>query len=155
MLQPKRPARTRNTPAGTPSLSEQLAARAPHFKSFDHVKDPRARRAKEIEQFLLFVAEAIPEIERDLQPIINDAHARGGATSTRDLILFALEKPLPPGTIEDFVEDLGLPYGTVRENLMKMAESGLLIMRTKPREVAPAGQRGGARKPEMVFTLAR
>ncbi|MCA1615034.1 MAG: hypothetical protein LC795_15560 [Acidobacteria bacterium] len=156
MSQPKAPARNRNTPANTPGLSEQLAARAPHYKCFDHVADPRARRAKEIEQHLLFLAEVAPEIARDLRPIINDAHRRGeaGKTSTRDLILEAMSKPLAPGTLEEFVEDLGLPYGTIRENLLKLADTGLVVIRTRPREVEPEGKRGGARKPEAVFILA-
>jgi predicted transcriptional regulator len=147
---------SRNTPARTPALSEQLAARAPHYKSFDHITDPVARRAKEIEQHLLFLAEVAPEIARDLQPLINNAHRRGdaGRVSARDLILEAMTKTLPPGTLEEFVEDLELPYGTVRENLMKLAEAGLVVIGMKPREVEPAGKRGGARKAEAVFTLA-
>jgi hypothetical protein len=157
MLQPKRPARTRHTPAGSPSLSEQLVGRAPHFKSFDHVTDPRARRAKEVEQFLLFVAEAVPEIERELRPLIADAHERGKdgrrALSVRDRILRAMAGDLPPATLEEFVEDLGLPYSTVRENLLKMAGAGMVRVTTRPREYEPEGKRGGARKPEAVFTL--
>lgn len=154
MLQPKRPARTRTEPARNPDLSEQLAARAPHFKSFAHITDPRARRAKEVEQFLLFAAEAIPELAADLQPLINDAHARGNsaAPSARAQILVAFDRALPPATIEEFMEDLRLPYGTVYENLMKLVEVGLVELRTRPREVEPAGKRGGARKPELVFT---
>lgn len=156
MLQPKTPARTRKTPARNPSLSAQLAARAPHYKCFDHVGDSRQRRAKEIEQHLIFLAELAPEIARDLRPIINEQHAKGeaGKTSTRDLILEAMTKSLPPATMEEFVEDLGLPYGTIRENLMKLAEAGLVIIGTRPREVEPAGKRGGSRKPEAVFSLA-
>ncbi|HEY0171158.1 MAG TPA: hypothetical protein VGB98_09045 [Pyrinomonadaceae bacterium] len=156
MLQPKNPATTRKKPARTPALSEQLAARAPHFTSFDHVTDPKARRAKEVEQCLIFLAEIAPEIGRDLQPIINDAHARGeaGHVSVRDLILEAMSKSLPPGTLAEFTEDLELPKNTIRENLMKLAESGLVHIGMRPREVEPAGKRGGARKPEAVFTLA-
>lgn len=156
MRQPNNPARTRNTPARIPALSEQLAARAPHFKSFDHVKDARVHRAKEVEQFLIFVQELIPEISRDLQPIINDAHRRGeaGRVSTRDLIMEAMLKPLAPTTMEEFLEDLGLPYTTIYDNLMRLASDGLVIVTERPREVEPAGKRGGARKPELLFRLA-
>jgi hypothetical protein len=150
------PARTRKPPARTPTLSEQLASRAPHFKSFDHITDARARRAKEIEQHLIFLAEIAPEIARDLQPIINDAHARGeaGKVSTRDLIMEAMVKPLAPATLEEFIADLQLPYGTIYENLMKLAGAGLIVITTKPRDLEPAGKRGGARKPELLFRLA-
>jgi hypothetical protein len=138
-------------------LSEQLAARAPHFKSFDHVADPKARRAKEVEQCLMFVAELIPEHARDLRPIINAARARGEHTSsTRDLILEAMSKPLPPTTMEEFVDDLQLPYTTIYENLMKLASSPvpLVIVTERKRDVEPEGKRGGARKPELLFRLA-
>ena len=156
MLQPETPARTRKTPARTPALSEQLAARALHFKSFDHVKDARVRRAKEVEQHLLILAEVVPEIARDLAPIIKEQHRRGEAlaVSTADLILEAMERPLPPTTMEEFVEDLSLPYGTIYENLMKLVVSGLVVMTERKREVEPAGKRGGARKPELLFRLA-
>ncbi len=152
---PPRRQRPARTPA--PSLSEQLAARAPHFKSFDHVADPARRRAKEVEQFLIFAADLMPECARDLKPLINEAHARGdaGRVSTRDLIFAAMGKELAPATLEEFVEDLNLPYGTIRENLMKMAEQGLVLITTRERRDAPPeGQRGGSRKPEAIFTLA-
>lgn len=158
MSQPKAPARTRNTPARTPALSEQLAARAPHFKSFEHIKDARVRRAKEVEQFLIFVAEMLPECARDLQPIINDASRRAahGIVSTADLILEAMSKPLPPTTMEEFIEDLGLPYTTIYDNLMRLASLPIpqVIVTERKREVEPAGKRGGARKPELLFRLA-
>lgn len=146
---------TRNTPARNPSLSEQLAARAPHFSSFDHVKDPRARRAKEVEQFLIFVAEMCPEVAESLRPTINEQHARGeaGRVSTRDLILEAMTRPLAPATMEEFVDDLELPYGTLYENLMKLADVGLVAITTRPREHEPQGKRGGSRKPELIFTI--
>jgi len=145
----------RTRPPRTPPLSEQLAARAPHFASFDHIKHPRARRAKEIEQFLQFVADLCPEVAAALQPLINEQRARGeaGRVSTRDLILEAMTKPLAPATLEEFVEDLQLPYGTIYENLMRLAESGLVAISERPREHEPKGKRGGARKPEQIFTL--
>lgn len=156
MLQPKKPARTRKHPARTPALSEQLAARAPHFKSFEHVKDARVRRAKEVEQHLILLAELVPEIARDLSPIIKEQHRRGAAlaVSTADLILEAMSRPLAPATMEEFVEDLSLPYGTVYDNLMRLAGDGLVVITTKPRDLEPAGKRGGARKPELLFRLA-
>ncbi len=146
---------TRTRPPRTPPLSEQLAARAPHFTSFDHIKHPRARRAKEIEQFLQFAAELCPEVAAGLQPLINEQRARGetGRVSTRDLILEAMTKPLAPATMEEFVEDLQLPYGTIYENLIKLTDAGLITITERPREYEPKGKRGGARKPELIFTL--
>ncbi len=43
--------------------------------------------------------------------------------------------------MDEFTEDLGLPYGTIYENLMKLADLGLVIITTRPREHEPKGKR--------------
>lgn len=139
------------------SLADQIAARAPHFVSFDHITDARVRRAKEIEQHLLFTIDFCPELKKALSEIITRTHAQAATKkrSVQDRIYLAMKEDsdLAPSTLQEFVEDLDLPRTTVYENLMKMAEAGLVIV-TERKVAEHDGRRGGRRKPELIFTLA-
>ncbi len=91
-----------------------------------------------------------------LRGMIAEAHAVGesASVSVEDRLIEVMTGNFPPATIEEFEDDLNLPYGTIRENLMKLADKGIVSIGTRPRSEGANGLRGGSRKPELVFTLA-
>lgn|GEM_PF-4424396 len=154
-LQPTKAHRT-VTPRSTaqPPASEQacsqcaIASGVPSFKSFSHIRDPKARRAKEYEQQLLLLRDLFPEYSTGIDSQIEFARSQAGRTpvSDRDRVTAALEAWPGGVTCGEVSEDLKIPYKTAYKILREFLESGF---------VAATERRGLAgNKPYLVFTLA-
>jgi hypothetical protein len=124
--------------------SAQIPESVPHFTSFAHITDPRVRRAKEYEQFLLFNLERFPDyrarIEQEIEWTRKLSSGRGPA-SDQDRILQSLEA-WHESTCQEVAEDTGLPYSTVYKLLRRMLDKGVVMARS---------QSGLGNKPCLVY----
>lgn len=119
----------------------------PEFESFAHIADPRTRRAKCYEQFLLFMLARFPEYETRIAPELEFARAeqsRNGA-SDADRILKALEEN-ETLLCDELADDLDLPRSTVYKTLRKMLDGGIVAAHTR------RGTSGN--KPMIIYSLA-
>ena len=154
VVRARRPKRAKLSTPAAKSLYQSLQERAPHYVSFDHIEDPAQRRAKELEQHIMLLADLFPECASAFKSAIALAHevASKGKQSAADRVLAALQQPLAPAEMEEFVEDLSLPYATVYSAVMKLASKGLVELRELPAEPRPG--KGGNRKTRLLVTLA-
>lgn len=137
------PAKTRKAK----TEASHVPASVPHFKSFDHISDPRVRRAKEYEQYLLFSREQFPEFATRINGEIKWARTEQERSkpSDRELIHSALQGS--GGLLcNEVAEDTGLPYSTVYKHLREMLDEGLVSATSRPGL--------SANKPMLVWSLA-
>jgi len=124
-------------------LDETLVpASIPHFKTFEHITDPRVRRAKDYEQYLQFSLERFPEFAERIGREI--AFARGeqerSRVSDRDRIFLAIEVEELNKT--EIAEDLDLPASTVYKHLRELLDVGVIYAKQLP---------GRGNKPMLVY----
>jgi DNA-binding transcriptional ArsR family regulator len=126
----------------------QVPASVPHFKSFAEIADPRVRRAKEYEQYLLFSRERFPEfgarIDRELDWARSEQER--SAPSDRERVHSVLEQNRGGLLCEEVAEDSGLPYSTAYKHLRAMLDKGIVAATSRPGI--------SANKPMIVWTLA-
>ena len=123
--------------------SHQIPESVPSYTSFAHITDPRIRRAKEYEQFLLFNLERFPDYRIRIEQEIRWARSLSGrgAASDADRILKSLEA-WNESTCQEVADDTGLPYGTVYKILRRMLGNGIVMARE---------QKGLGNKPCLVY----
>jgi hypothetical protein len=153
----KAPARNHQTTSRKPATEQPrdayqtglqgVPASIPEFKSFNHVRDPKVRRAKEYEQHLLILRDVFPQFSAGLDEQI--AYARSqqdrSRVSDRDRVILHLEKSKAALRCDELSEDLNMPYATTYKILRSYLESGL---------VAAFERKGIAgNKPYLVYQL--
>lgn len=110
----------------------QVPASVPHFKSFEHIKDPRVRRAKDYEQHLQFALERFPEFAARIEREI--AYAQGeqerSRVSDRDRVFLAIQTEELSKC--EIVEDTDLPASTVYQHLRELVRVGLVYEKRLP-----------------------
>ncbi|MGB8510235.1 MAG: helix-turn-helix domain-containing protein [Pyrinomonadaceae bacterium] len=117
-------------------VATDVPASVPSFKSFDHITDPRIRRAKDYEQFLQCALERIPEMRDRI--MVEIGWARGeqerSQPSDRERISRVLEQwQATDGLLcQDIADDLEMPYATVYKHLRQMLENGSVAAYTRP-----------------------
>ena len=120
-------------PAETEVSQTGVPESVPHFKSFDHITDPRERRAKDYEQYLNFALDRFPEFGERIRREIAFAQAEAGRSKTSDSerIIKLLEEQ---GDLlrEEIADDLELPKATVYKLCKQMTEQGVIKCRTRP-----------------------
>lgn len=125
-----------------------VPARVPKLKSFRHIRNPKVRRAKEYEQYLLFLRDLFPEYTMGLDEQI--AYARSqqerNSTSDRDRVYESLRGWGEGSTCGEVAEDLKIPYATAYKILREFLDTGLVIATER------AGISGN--KPYLVYKLA-
>ncbi|HEV2863051.1 MAG TPA: winged helix-turn-helix domain-containing protein [Pyrinomonadaceae bacterium] len=114
--------------------SHVIPAGVPHFKSFEHITDPRVRRAKEYEQTLeiaLALGNCPPEYAGRLKKEIEWARAEQTRDQNvdREAIYRAVQFPL---TRSEIAEDTGLPASTVWKRLQELLDSGRVRETKRP-----------------------
>lgn len=110
-----------------------VPAGIPHFKSFEHIADPRIRRAKDYEQVLLYALDKVPSeyagrLKKELE------WARAEQTRDQDGDREAVYKAvkLAPLTRSEIAEDTGLPASTVWKRLQELLDSGRVRETKRP-----------------------
>jgi DNA-binding transcriptional ArsR family regulator len=142
MIRTDTPARARHTrptqPVKQPTASILKACSCvipestPRYTSFNHIRDPKVRRAKDYEQHLLFMRDSFPEYTAGIDEQI--AYARSqqerNRVSDRDRVL----KQLEPCELScsEVADDLMMPYATTYKILKALAECGLVAIRQRP-----------------------
>lgn len=132
--------------AAKPSLSNPIPDSVPHFSSFDHVADPRRRRALEYEQELLALldrfdgTEIADRLKRDLAWAREQT--KRDQQSDRDRVFNAL-RAFDSLTCREISEDLDMPYQTVWKLLRELLDCGLVGAREQ--------KRIGGGKPTLLF----
>lgn len=128
------------------SACTSIPASTPSYKSFNHIRDPKARRAKEYEQHLLILRDMFPEYTEGIDTQLAYAHAQQKRTpaSDRERISVHLKKH-EMLTCREISEDLEMPYATCYKILREGAERGTFA----------AFERKGiaGNKPYLVWTL--
>lgn len=118
----------------------------PSYKSFNHIRNPKVRRAKEYEQHLLFMRDSFPEYSSGIDEQI--AYARSqqerDSVSDRDRVLQVLERG--EATCREVSEDLETPYATCYKILKEYLNIGLVAAREHK------GLAGN--KPYLVYSIA-
>lgn len=114
------------------TVASDVPASVPHFKTFDHIADPRVRRAKEYEQYLQFLLDRFPEFGSRIKTEIEWARAEADRSkaSDRERICALLEK-WDSMFCEEIAEDLALPYPTVYKLLRALLDEGLVTATTR------------------------
>ncbi len=135
-LQPQTEDPARTDAATAPEVAaSHVPDDVPHYKSFDHITDPRVRRAKEYEVFLQHAlsrfrddAELVPRIMAEIEW----AHAQGrrSKSSDRDLVFNAIEREVL--TRREIAEDTGLPAATVYAHLKELVVLDLVQQTRRP-----------------------
>ena len=117
-----------------------VPASTPHFTSFEHIADPRVRRAKEYEQVLMFAIDRAPaELAARLASELEWARGQQERdnTSDRDRVLKSIRVEKLSRT--EIAEDTGLPVATVYKHLQELMTAGLVHTQKLPAR----GSRGG------------
>ncbi|MGB7925570.1 MAG: helix-turn-helix domain-containing protein [Pyrinomonadaceae bacterium] len=133
----------------TETANQSLAtipASTPTYKSFEHVRDPKARRAKDYEQHLLILRDMFPQFIAGIDEQIAYARSQSGRdqVSDRDRIIRHLEKN-GQLTCREMSEDLNIPYATCYKILRSYLELGT---------VAAHERKGIAgNKPYLVYSI--
>jgi hypothetical protein len=139
-------------PAAEPAadrLNQSLAdipASCPSYKSFEHIRDPKARRAKEYEQHLLILRDMFPQYSAGLNEQIAYARSQSARdkVSDRDRIILHLEKN-EQLTCREMADDLSIPYATCYKILRGYLGTGT---------VAAHERKGIAgNKPYLIYSL--
>jgi hypothetical protein len=138
-----------NQPISSPALTEcprEIPVSTPSYKSFEHIRNPKQRRAKEYEQHLLILRDMYPEygVKLDEQIAYAKSQQERNRVSDRERIHRQLEDC--PLSCREVAEDLEMPYPTVYKILQSLAEDGLVIIRQR------AGRFG--QKPVCYYELA-
>lgn len=104
----------------------QIPESVPRYTSFDHITDPRIRRAKEYEQFLCFAQDKFPEMAARIQSEIEWAReqSKRDAPSDRDRVFCSIESE--ELCKSEIAEDLGMPESTVYKHLKNLVKLGLV-----------------------------
>lgn len=132
-----------NTQHSAPLSS--IPASTPSYKSFEHIRCPKQRRAKEYEQHLLILRDMYPEYSGGIEQQLAYARGQQGRTkaSDRARVIKALEPQSL--TCRELSEDLEMPYATCYKILKGMLETGA---------VAAYEHKGRAgNKPYLVYSL--
>ena len=109
----------------------QGLALPPHYKSFAEVSDARVRRAKEHEQYLLFVLDNCPSLAPQLSSALAWARAEQTRSKSSDRQnVFRSLAGFEWLTCTEIVEETNLPPATVYKLLRQMIAEGL-VERTK------------------------
>ncbi|HEV2862865.1 MAG TPA: winged helix-turn-helix domain-containing protein [Pyrinomonadaceae bacterium] len=109
-----------------------VPAGIPKLKSFEHIADPRVRRAKEYEQALVWALDQCPpEYAGRLKKEIKWARAEQTRDQDvdREAIYQAVQFPL---TRSEIAEDTGLPASTVWKRLQELLDSGRVRETKRP-----------------------
>lgn len=116
-----------------PRLTCDSLALPPHYKSFADVADARLRRAKEYEQYLLFVLDNCPGMAPQLAPALAWARAEQtrSKSSDRQKVFRALAG-FEWLTCTEIVEESALPPATVYKLLRQMIAEGLVERAKRP-----------------------
>lgn len=138
--QPGSAQETAATPAARSLTS--VPESVPHYRTFNHITDPRVRRAKDYEQYLQFSLEKFPEFAARIGREIAFAQSeqQRDRTSDRDRVFLALEVEELNKT--EIAGDIGLPASTVYKHLRELLDLGIIYAKELP---------GRGNKPMLVY----
>lgn len=122
------PTNTESTGAAASLVPQSV----PTFKSFAHITDPRVRRAKEYEQYLLFALDHFPEFSPRIQIELQFARSeqKRSKANDADVVLKSLE--FEELTASEVSEDTRLPYSTVYKILRELLDQGIIKAKSRP-----------------------
>lgn len=133
-------------PTETATSCLAIPASTPSYTSFEHIRDPKARRAKEYEQHLLILRDRFPQYSAGIDEQIAYARLQSArdSVSDRDRIILHLEKN-EQLTCREMSDDLSIPYATCYKILRGYLEMGT---------VAAHERKGIAgNKPYLIYSL--
>jgi hypothetical protein len=138
---------TPETQPASDTDSREIPGSTPSFKSFSHVRNPKARRAQEYEQQLLILRDIFPEFTAGIDEQIAYARAQSKrkSASDRDRVLAALEPEREGLTCAEVAADLEIPYATTYKILKEYLAKGIVAAYER------AGRAGN--KPYLIYSL--